>query len=401
MKELSHIALQVKNSPTMAIDSMFKQMKAEGKNVIGFAAGEPDFDTPDHIKEAAIQAIHDNFTRYTAASGMLSLKQAICDRVRADFGESAVYTPEQVVVSGGAKHILYLALQALLNDGDEVIIFTPGYVSYFELVRMAGGVPVNVPTLEENGFKPEPAEFERAITSKTKAVIFNSPGNPTGAVYSEAELRDLTEICIKHDLYIISDEIYSCLVYDGKPYIGMATLGERVRERLILVNGVSKAYAMTGWRIGYGLTTEKIAKVMSSYVSQSTGSPCAVSQKAALEGLTASQELVGVMRDAFEKRRDYMVSRINGLNGVSCIKPEGAFYVMMNIQKLLGSTIGDMKIENALDFASAFLKYGLVAVIPGDGFGAEGYIRWTYAASMENIKEGMDRLERFLNQLKS
>lgn len=401
MKELSHIALQVKNSPTMAIDSMFKQMKAEGKDVIGFAAGEPDFDTPAHIKEAAIQAIHDNFTRYTAASGMLSLKQAICDRVRADFGESAVYTPEQVVVSDGAKHILYLALQALINDGDEVIIFTPGYVSYFELVRMAGGVPVNVLTLEENGFKPEPAEFERAITSKTKAVIFNSPGNPTGAVYSEAELRDLTEICIKHDLYIISDEIYSCLVYDGKPYIGMATLGERVRERLILVNGVSKAYAMTGWRIGYGLTTEKIAKVMSSYVSQSTGSPCAVSQKAALEGLTASQELVGIMRDAFEKRRDYMVSRINGLNGVSCIKPEGAFYVMMNIQKLLGSTIGDMKIENAQDFASAFLKYGLVAVIPGDGFGAEGYIRWTYAASMENIKEGMDRLERFLNQLKS
>ncbi|MBO5034932.1 MAG: aminotransferase class I/II-fold pyridoxal phosphate-dependent enzyme, partial [Oscillospiraceae bacterium] len=226
----------------------------------------------------------------------------------------------------------------------------------------------------------------------------NSPGNPTGAVYDESELQALADICVKHDLYIISDEIYNCLVYDGKPYTSMAVLGPQVRERLILVNGVSKAYAMTGWRIGYGLTTKEIAKVMSNYVSQSTGSPCAISQKAALEGLTASQDLVGTMREAFQARRDYMVSRINAIDKVSCIKPEGAFYVMMNIKKLLGTTIGGSRIKSGEDFAKALLTQGKVALIPGEGFCAPGYVRWTYAASMENIKEGMDRLERFLAQ---
>lgn len=398
MKKLSEIARNVQASPTMAIDTMFKQMKAEGQDVIGFAAGEPDFNTPDHIKEAAFRAIRENFTRYTPASGIPSLKQAVCDRLREKHGEEAAYTPEQVVVSSGAKHMLYLALRVIIDPGDEVVIPTPGYVSYFELVRMVGGVPVILPTTEEKGFKPSPEEFEGVITPKTKAVIFNSPCNPTGAVYSEAELCALSEICVKHDLYIISDEIYDCLVYDGKPYTSMAVLGPRVRERLILVNGVSKAYAMTGWRIGYALANKEIAGLMSNYVSQSTGSPCAVSQKAALEGLTASQELVGTMREAFQARRDYMVSRINAMEGVSCVKPEGAFYVMMNIKDLLGTTIGGAKIENAEDFAAALLKQGMVAVIPGDGFCAPGYVRWTYTASMENIKEGMDRLERFLSR---
>lgn len=398
MKELSAIAKSVQASPTMAIDAMFKQMRADGEDVIGFAAGEPDFNTPDHIKKAAVQAIEENFTRYTPAAGILPLKQAVCDRVHTDLGDEACYAPEQVVVSSGAKHMLYLALRAITNPGDEIVIFTPGYVSYFELVRMVGGVPVNVSTLEENGFKPVPAEFEAAITPKTKAVIFNSPCNPTGAVYDESELRALADICVKHDLYIISDEIYNCLVYDGKSYASMAVLGDKVRERLILINGVSKAYAMTGWRIGYALTTKEIAKIMSNYVSQSTGSPCAISQKAALEGLTASQELVGTMRAAFQARRDYMVSRINAMEGVSCIMPEGAFYVMMNIKRILGTTVGGVKIESGEDFAKAFLTQGKVAVIPGEGFCAPGYIRWTYAASMENIKEGMDRLERFLAQ---
>lgn len=398
MKELSAIAKSVQASPTMAIDAMFKQMRADGEDVIGFAAGEPDFNTPDHIKKAAVQAIEENFSRYTPAAGILPLKQAICDRVHADLGDKVCYAPEQVVVSSGAKHVLYLALRAITNPGDEIVIFTPGYVSYFEMVRMVGGVPVNVPTLEENGFKPVPAEFEAVITPKTKAVIFNSPGNPTGAVYDESELQALADICVKHDLYIISDEIYNCLVYDGKPYTSMAVLGPQVRERLILVNGVSKAYAMTGWRIGYGLTTKEIAKVMSNYVSQSTGSPCAISQKAALEGLTASQDLVGTMREAFQARRDYMVSRINAIDKVSCIKPEGAFYVMMNIKKLLGTTIGGSRIESGEDFAKVLLTQGKVALIPGEGFCAPGYVRWTYAASMENIKEGMDRLERFLAQ---
>lgn len=398
MKSLSKIATKVQASPTMAIDTMFKQMKADGLDVIGFAAGEPDFNTPEHIKNAGMRAIEENFTRYTAASGMLPLKQAVCDRMCADFGNAASYTPEQVVISSGAKHILYLALQVLLNPNDEVIIFTPGYVSYFELVRMAGGIPVNVPTLEKNRFKPVPQTLEQAITPKTKAVIFNSPCNPTGAVYSESELRALAEICIKHDLYIISDEIYSCLVYDDKKYTSMATLGDEIKKRLILVNGISKTYAMTGWRIGYGLAPTEITTLMSNYVSQSTGSPCAISQRAALEGLTASQESVSTMRQAFEERRNYMVSRINSMDYVSCVKPEGAFYVMMNIQRLLGASVDGVKICSASDFANAFLKKGLVAVIPGDSFGAEGYIRWTYTASMENIREGMDRLEHFLKQ---
>lgn len=398
MKSLSKIATQVQASPTMAIDTMFKQMRADGLDVIGFAAGEPDFNTPEHIKAAGAKAIEENFTRYTAASGMLPLKQAVCDRMRADFGEAASYMPEQVVVSSGAKHILYLALQVLLNPMDEVIIFTPGYVSYFELVRMAGGIPISVPTTEESAFKANPQALEQAITPRTKAVIFNSPCNPTGAVYSESELRALAEICIKYDLYIISDEIYNCLVYDGKKYTSVVSLGEEVKERLILVNGVSKTYAMTGWRIGYGLALKEIAKLMSNYVSQSTGSPCAISQRAALEGLTASQELVDSMCHAFEERRNYMVSRINSMDYVSCIKPEGAFYVMMNIKKLMGASVNGVPIQSAFDFANAFLKEGLVAVIPGDSFGAEGYIRWTYTASMENIREGMDRLERFLAQ---
>ena len=398
MKELSAIAKNVQASPTMAIDTMFKQMKAEGQDVIGFAAGEPDFNTPDHIKEAAVQAIKENFTRYTPASGILELKRAVCDRVSENLGIEATYTPEQVVVSSGAKHILYLALRTVINPGDEVVIPTPGYVSYFELVRMVGGIPIILPTTEESGFKPSAEELEAVVTPKTKAVIFNSPCNPTGAVYEEERLRSLADVCVKHDLYILSDEIYDCLVYGEKPYTSMAVLGPQVRERLILVNGVSKAYAMTGWRIGYALTTEEIAKIMSNYVSQSTGSPCAVSQRAALEGVTASQELVGTMRMAFQERRDYMVSRINAIEGVSCILPEGAFYVMMNIKKLLGTTIGGVKIESGEDFAKAFLTQGKVALIPGEGFCAPGYVRWTYAASMENIKEGMDRLERFLAQ---
>ena len=398
MKELSKVSQGVHASTTMAIDSLFKQMKAEGQDVIGFAAGEPDFNTPEHIKEAAFQAIRENYTRYTPASGALDLKQAVCDRIRADCGEGAEYTPDQVVVSSGAKHILYLALRVLLDPGDEVIIPTPGYVSYFELVRMAGGIPAAVPATEEAGFKISPAQLRSAVTPKTKVVIFNSPCNPTGAVYDAETLKALAQVCVENDLYMLSDEIYYGLVYDGRPFTSMATLGQEVKDRLILVNGVSKAYAMTGWRIGYALAPQAIAKAMSNYVSHSTGSPCAISQKAALAGLMASQEGVGEMREAFQARRDYMVERINAIEGVSCIKPEGAFYVMMNIEKLMGRTIGGTRIKSADDFAAAFLKEGLVAVTPGTGFGAPGYIRWSYAASMENIREGMDRLERFLAQ---
>jgi len=394
VKELSRIAQSIHASSTMAIDSLFKQMKAEGQDVIGFAAGEPDFPTPDHIKQAGIQAIRDNYTKYTAASGAPELKQAVCQRTKADIGVE--YTPDQVVISSGAKHILYLALRALIDPGDEVILPTPAWVSYYELIRMMGGVPVTVPATEAEDFKLTPEKLERAITPKTKAMILNNPCNPTGMVYDKAQLEALIRVCVERDIYIISDEIYACLMYDGKAFTSVATFGEEVRQRLVLVSGVSKAYSMTGWRIGYGLTRPDIAKIMANYVSHSTSSPCAISQKAALAALTQSQEQVATMRQAFEKRRNYMVERMNAMEGVSCIKPEGAFYVMMNIQKLLGKTIGGMEINSGEDFATAFLKQGLVALVPGEGFQAPGFVRWSYAASMENIKEGLDRLERFL-----
>jgi len=394
MKELSRIAGNVRASTTMAIDSLFKQMKAEGKDVLGFAAGEPDFPTPDHIKEAAYAAIRDNYTKYTAASGAPELKQAVCFRMKADLGID--YTPEQVVVSSGAKHIVYLALRALVNPGDEVILPTPAWVSYYELIRMMGGVPVTLPTTEEESFKLSPERLEAAITPKTKAFILNNPSNPTGMVYDKSQLEALAQVCVKHDLYIIADEIYYSLMYDNKPFTSIASLGEEVRQRLVLINGVSKSYAMTGWRIGYGLTRPDIAKLMANYVSHSTSSPCAISQKAAIAALTGPQDTVETMRQAFEKRRNYMVERMSAMEGVSCLKPEGAFYVMMNLKRLLGRTLRGVLIQSGEDFATAFLRSGLVAVVPGEGFSAPGFVRWSYAASMENIQIGLDRLERFL-----
>lgn len=396
MKELSHIALEINPSSTMAIDTLFKQMKAEGQDVIGFAAGEPDFNTPDTIKEAAIQAIHDNYTRYTPPSGALDLKKAVCDRMREDLGVE--YAPNQVIVSSGAKHIVYLSLRVLVNPGDEVILPTPAWVSYYELIRMVGGVPVLVEATEEEGFKLSPEKLEAAVTDKTKAIILNNPSNPTGMLYDAGQLRALADVCVRHDLYIISDEIYYGLVYDGRTFTSVAALGEEVKKRTILINGVSKSYAMTGWRIGYGLAEPHIAKVMANYISHSTGSPCSISQKAALRGLTAPQEETDAMRDAFQARRDYMVERINAMDGVSCIRPEGAFYIMLNVKEQLGRTICGEKIETDDDFATAFLKHGLVALVPGSGFSAPGFVRWSYAASMENIKEGLDRLEKFLAQ---
>ena len=394
MKALSTIPSQVQASTTMAIDSLAKQMKADGIDVIGFGAGEPDFNTPDHIKAAAEQAIHNNVTRYTPASGTLSLKKAICDRMLADCGVE--YKTSQVVVSSGAKHCVYLALRALVNPGDEIILPAPFWVSYLELIKMVEGEPVVVTTEESANFKLTPEQLRASITPKTKAIILNNPSNPTGMMYSKEELQAIADVCVENDLYIIADEIYYCLVYDGLEFTSVASLGEEVRARTLLINGVSKAYAMTGWRIGYVLAEESIAKVMSNYVSHSTGSPCAVSQAASEAALSGPQDMVETMRKAFERRRNYIVERMNTIDGVSCINPEGAFYVMMNLEKLLGTTIHGEVINNADDFSSAFLKHGLVATVPCTGFGAPNFVRWSYATSIDNIKEGLDRLERFL-----
>ena len=395
MKELSRIALAIEPSATMAIDSMFKQMKADGLDVIGFGAGEPDFPTPDYIKEVGIQAIQNNDTKYTPSVGTVALRKAICQRLKEDCGVE--YTPAEVAVSNGAKPCVYVALRALVNPGDEVILPAPYWVSYIELIRMVGGVPVVVEATEAEHFKITPEKLAAAITPKTKCMILNNPSNPTGMMYSRKELEEIAKVCVEKDIYVISDEIYYRLAYDNEEFVSFAALGEDVKARTLLVNGVSKSYAMTGWRIGYVAAPAAISKVIGNYLGHCTGSPSSISQAAAAEALSTSQETVEKMREAFEERRNYMVERMNQIEGVSCIKPEGAFYVMMNISKIFGKELFGHVIKDADDFGNMFLKYGKVAVVPGTSFGATEFIRWSYATSMENIKAGLDRLECFLS----
>lgn len=395
MKELAQIASAVQASSTMVMDALAKQMQADGVDVIGFGAGEPDFNTPDHIKEAAKHAIMENATRYTPASGTMAIKQAVCRRMKEDCGLD--YAPSQVVVSSGAKHCVYIALRALVNPGDEVILPAPFWVSYLELIKMAGAKPVVVTAEESAGFKMTAEQLAAAITPKTKALILNNPNNPTGMVYSKEELSAIARVCVEKDIYVISDEVYYGLLYDGVKSASFASLGEDIRARTILVNGVSKSYAMTGWRIGYLLSSEKIAQVMGNFLSHSTGSPSSVSQAASVAALNGSQDCVEQMRKTFELRRNYIVDRVNAMDGVSCLKPEGAFYVMMNIEKQLGRTLHGELISSSDAFAAALLKHGLVATVPGSSMGAPDFIRWSYATSMDNIKKGMDRLEEFLN----
>ncbi len=397
MKPLSKLASAVHASSTMAIDALYKSMKAQGIDVVGFGAGEPDFPTPENIKEACIQALHENKTKYTAASGIMELKQAVCYRMKEDCGLD--YKPENVLIASGAKHNVYLAVRALVDLGDEVVIPAPYWVSYSEIVAMCGGVPVIAQTKESDAFKLTPQELDAAITDRTKCVMFNSPSNPTGMMYTKEELRALADVCIRRDVYIIADEIYYKLVYDGREFVSVAALGEDVKERTIVINGVSKSYAMTGWRIGYSLAPAHITKVMSNYVSHSTAAPSTLSQWAAVEALTGPQLEVEQMRQAFEQRRNYMVSRVNAIPGVSCLMPEGAFYIMMNISQILGRSIQGQVIDSSDRFAHLLLEKGLVAVVPGSGFDAPEYVRWSYATSMECIKAGMDRLEQFLKLL--
>ncbi len=394
MKELSRIASQVQASTTLAVDALAKQMKADGLAVVGFGTGEPDFDTPDNIKEAAIKAIREGQTKYTPAGGIIPLRKAAAARLKADCGIEYDYT--QIVIASGAKHNVFVALMALINPGDEVIVPAPYWVTYKEAVQMAGGIPSVINAEESAGFKITAGQLEAAVTDKSKLIIINNPSNPTGMLYSGEELKALADVCVKHDLYIISDEIYYGLVYDNKEFVSMASLGEDIKDRTIIINGVSKSYAMTGWRIGYSASNSKIAKVMENYLSHATSAPSTISQFAALEALNGPQEGILEMRDVFEERRNYIVQRVNSIDGVSCINPDGAFYIMMNVEKLLGKTLGGRVINNGDDFALAFLEKGLVAVVPCSGFGAPNFVRWTYAASMENIKEGLDRLEKFL-----
>lgn len=381
-------------SPTLSIDAKYKQMLTDGIDVVGFGAGEPDFDTPEYIRKAAIDAIDGGQTRYTPAAGTLKLRQAVANKFSNDNHLS--YEPTQIVVSNGAKHSLTNAFSAILNPGDEVIIPAPYWVSYPEMVKMADGVPKFVFAGEDQEFKITATQLENAISDKTKAVILNSPSNPTGMVYTEAELRALAETAVKHDLIIVADEIYEKLVYDDNKHVSIASFSEEINAHTITINGVSKSYAMTGWRIGFAAANKDIAKIMSNIQSHAASNPNSIAQAATIAALEGPQDEVEKMRKVFSARREHMVKRINSIEGVSCIMPQGAFYIMMNVTKLFGKTFYGKLVQTADDFAELLLEHAKVALVPGSGFGAEGYVRWSYATSIENIDKGLDRLEAFL-----
>ena len=393
---LSRKGLSISPSATLAIDSKAKKLKAEGIDVVGFGAGEPDFDTPVHIKQAAIAAIEAGFTKYTPASGTMTLKEAICAKFKKDNGLD--YAPANIVISNGAKHSLVNVFQAICNPGDEVIIPAPFWVSYPEMVKLADGVPVIVYTTEEQGFKFTVDQIRQAVTAKTKAIIFNSPSNPTGMVYTREELAELAELAVEKGFYVVSDEIYEKLIYDGKTHVSIASINEKIKAQTIIVNGVSKTYAMTGWRIGYTASTPEIAKIMSNVQSHATSNPNSIAQKAAEAAISGPQDMVATMVAAFASRRDYMVKRINSMPGLSCVNPNGAFYVMMNISQLMGKELAGLKIQSSDDFANVLLEKANVALVPGSGFGIDTHVRLSYATSQENITKGLDRIEQFLKQ---
>lgn len=393
---LSRKGLSISPSATLAIDSKAKKLKAEGIDVVGFGAGEPDFDTPVHIKQAAIAAIEAGFTKYTPASGTMTLKEAICAKFKKD--NDLDYAPANIVISNGAKHSLVNVFQAICNPGDEVIIPAPFWVSYPEMVKLADGVPVIVYTTEEQGFKFTVDQIRQAVTAKTKAIILNSPSNPTGMVYTREELAELAELAVEKGFYVVSDEIYEKLIYDGKTHVSIASINEKIKAQTIIVNGVSKTYAMTGWRIGYTASAPEIAKIMSNVQSHATSNPNSIAQKAAEAAISGPQDMVATMVEAFVSRRDYMVKRINSMPGVSCVKPNGAFYVMMNISKLMGKELGGRKIQSSDDFADVLLEKANVALVPGSGFGIDTHVRLSYATSQENITKGLERIEQFLKQ---
>lgn len=392
-KSLSEKGLGISPSVTLAITAKAKEMKASGIDVVSFGAGEPDFNTPGHIQEEGIRAIKEGLTRYTAASGIAELKSAVCEKFKRDNGLD--YTNENIVISSGAKHSIYNSLMAILNPGDEVIVTRPYWVSYPELIKIAGGIPVFVDAKEDNGFKVTIEDLDKVITDKTKAMILNSPSNPTGAIYNKEELKEIAKWLVEKDLYVISDEIYEELVYDGE-HISIASLGEEIKNNTIVINGMSKAYAMTGWRIGYTAANKEITKIMSNMQSHTTSNPCSISQYASVVGLRGSQEPIELMKKEFVERRNYMVEKINSIDNISCLKPQGAFYIMVNIEKLIGKNINGFEIKDSLTLAEYLLNQAKIAVIPGAGFGVDNYIRLSYATSMENIKEGLDRLEKAL-----
>ncbi len=385
-------------SPTLAINAKAKALQAQGKDVIGFGAGEPDFDTPDYIKQAAIDALNAGYTKYTPSSGDVDLKDAICGKLKRDNG--LTYGRENVIVSCGAKHSLYNVFQAMLDPGDEVVIPAPYWVSYPEQVKLADGVPVIVETLPDNEFMPTGDAIRAALTPRTKAIILNSPSNPTGGVAPRALIEEIVSIAVANDLYLVSDEIYEKLLFDGRTHLSPASLGEAAYRQTITVNGCSKAYSMTGWRIGYLASADKeLVAAMGRLQDQSTSNPTSIAQKAAVAALNGPNDAVEEMRIAFEGRRNIIVEKLNAIPGVTCRLPGGAFYAFPNISALIGKRSGERVISNSDVLAAYLLEDAGVAVVPGSGFGADSYIRLSYATSTDNIVKGVDRMEAAIRKL--
>ena len=391
---LSERGLQVKESSTLAITAKAKKMASEGKDLAAFTAGEPDFDTPEHIRDEAIRAINIGFTRYTPSSGTLELRKAICEKLKKDNG--LTYEPAQIVVSNGAKHSLTNAFMAILNEGEEVIVPAPYWLSYPEMVHIAGGKPVVLETKASNGYKMTKKELEGACTGKTKALILNSPNNPTGAVYSEAELKEIADFVVEKDIFVIADEIYEELVYSGVKHVSIASFNEEIYKRAIVINGFSKGYAMTGWRLGYAAAVKEIADIMSNIQSHMTSNPNSITQMAAVVALSADQASVKNMRAEFEKRRDYICERAAKIPNLSFNRPDGAFYLYIDVSGLYGKTVNGVAINSAADVGGVLLSGYDTVVVPCADFGAPNHIRLSYAIAMKEIEKGMDRLEKFV-----
>ncbi len=396
-RSISRMCKAIAPSVTLSIDAKAKDMKQQGLDVVGFGAGEPDFPTPQHICDAAREAIAQGMTRYTPSEGTLALRKAICQKLQRDNGLN--YTPAEIIVSNGAKHSLFTIFQAILDDGDEVLIPTPCWVSYPEMVRMAGGVPVFVATTEEADFVPSKAALAEKITARTKAIIITSPSNPNGSIWPREALEGAADLAREHDFFIVSDEIYENLLYDGRRHVSIASLSEDAKSRTFLVNGLSKSYAMTGWRIGYCAGPLDVIKAMGNFQSQATSNPNSIAQHAGVTALNADQKCVRDMAAEFEHRRNYMVEHIGWIPGLSCKKPAGAFYVMMNMKALIGRRYNGWEITGSMDFADLLLTEEKVAVVPGVAFEAEGYCRLSYAVSLDDIKKGLDRIEHFVSML--
>jgi aspartate aminotransferase len=386
--EISERAAQLTPSLTLSIDSKAKAMKAEGIDVCGFGAGEPDFDTPEHIKAAAIAALEAGFTKYTPSAGIPDLRQAISEKLAAD--NELSYRAAQIIVSNGAKHSCYNAILATCQPEDEVIIPAPYWVSYPDMVRLAGADPVIVPTSERNGWKMRAADFENAMTPRTKMLILNTPGNPTGSVYTRDELQAIVDVAAEEDIYILSDEIYEKLVYDDAKHVSIASLSKEAYNLTITINGFSKSYAMTGWRLGYLAAPEAVAKAVDSIQSHTTSNPSSFSQHGALAALKGDQQPLADMREEFDMRRNYMFDRISKIPNVTAVKPQGAFYVLVNISQLG---------LNSQNFADRLLSKANVAIVPGAAFGDDRTVRLSYATSIDVIKKGLDRFQDFCRTL--